>query len=284
MKNNKMRNILISFNVFLSTFMLFFVIDYIVRYSFLKEIFSIILFISLICCLHLGWVYFAKINEDNLAAVKRGYILSVIGGIVFIPFPFILSIVMLVNSFIVLNHLGGISKKINNRKTLHQKIAEDMGLGDVEHKKIYLPFKFIGGFMTPLIPTQIVENKNRIKDKRLAKHEIIIHELMHIKIMKKLFFPFVLFIGLLSYLLFAYFDINLFLGNVIMILIVSFCLTMNEKITFDMTRKYSIKKRMQPTRKFTYNNFKRYMFIYIIQISFLIGFFELIKLVINKII
>lgn len=280
-RNDTLISVLISFNVILSVICAPLIIDHISPKIFI----SLYISLCMISILHLGWVCLTRIDERYIDPVKTGYTYAIVCGFFFMILPYPMSILIFFLSFGMLSSVQYISKKhIKKQKhTLNQKIAYDLGLGDIEHKKAKLPFKFIGGFMTPLIPTQIIENVNRIKKGGISKHEIIIHELMHIKIMKMLFIPFVIVIGFISFGLFSL-EINHFWVYLLMILIVSFCLTMNEKITFSATREYAIKKGMKPTRKFNWDHFKTYMIIYMIQITILIVFFEGMRLLLSKII
>lgn len=284
-QKNDIRSVLISFNVVLSVILIPLLMDYIKQKTFLQTSFQIIILIYIIIILQLGWFYLAKTNEINLESVKRGYVYAIVCGFFFVVLPYPMSIMIIFISFGGLNALNYITKKrIKKTKlTLNQKVAYDLGLGNIEHKKIRLPFKFIGGFMTPLIPTQIVENTNRNKSKDMSRHEIIIHELMHIKIMKTLFIPFIVIIVFISIGLFSL-EMNYIFTNFIMILIISFCMTMNERITFSATRKYTIKKRLKMTRKFTWKLFRDYMVLYIVQITILITFISGIRWLLSKII
>lgn len=153
------------------------------------------------------------------------------------------------------------------------KVKRDLGLEYVKSIKTEFPekLKWVGGFMTPILPFLTVTNTNIEWNAR--RKEAIVHEMMHIKIMLGGYLLVLLMVPLLAVygiktLIPASSD---FVLEVISGIVVVVLLVYNEYITDVSVRKYTAGTDIE-TMPLTLDRYMKYVIIYGIYIfTFILG-------------
>ena len=173
-----------------------------------------------------------------------------------------LGLMYIVNSFI---------PKIKPKSSsLVEKVKSELRINHVRHikKKFYKPFSWIGGLVLPAFPTFTLVNTDW---KKKLSDEAVIHENAHIYLMLHKYWVIYLFVGpaIFSVAWFIIFDYMSLLTPYLCMIIM---LTAFEKHTFYLTNDIADRLNV-PTRKWSWNIAIRYLIIYAIQISIVVGIF-----------
>jgi len=275
----------LDFKWLISFFVFFFCVFFIhgLKVVVLKEVsvFSLVLVVFVV----------GVILQLLIVFVLKNYLKEVMIGFKFGLFYSFFSGFILKNSFWVMGFVfcfvyywycsDLISKKEKiNPTSFEEFVAADLGISQVKHKKINLPkpLSFIGGFMSPFLLDSVYVNSSFKKKNVISDHEVIIHELTHVKIMKKWFIPYLLFISILLFVIDYFF--NVFVMWFLFLFCVVLIQVLNEYVTFKLTKKYALSKGLPATRDFTKKHFYSYFVIYTVQIIVLFSIFYLVGLLV----
>lgn len=149
------------------------------------------------------------------------------------------------------------------------------------------PFKWIGGFIMPVFPFFVVRNKNWVS--RLgpsSKSEVIIHELIHLKLLRSVKWIFLIFaIPLLASILLDFIGLNSLIRHLLVLSLFALILTYFEYETIGTTRIYAQHYNVHGIRQEhqTPGIYKRYFFIYIQMLLILSAIASLIIIFITKV-
>ena len=157
-------------------------------------------------------------------------------------------------------------------KGFTETVKRNLGMKHVKYIETTFPRKlrWIGGFMMPIFPFFFVKNRGwQSRFGNSTRAETIIHELIHLRLMRTFKWPFLIFgVPILLILFLTLIKIPHFLITPLIIIALAAVLTYFEYETIETTRRYAEFYNVIGIRPKSQTNklYRFYFFLYIIQL------------------